>query len=124
VLPVLGTPDYMSPEQAAGEDEVDERSDVYSLGCVVYEMLAGRPPFIGQTKGAVIAQKLSAAAPRLSTTRESVPSRIADVVATALSKAPTDRYASATAFAAALHAASTPSVRDRDQQPARPRPDR
>jgi serine/threonine protein kinase len=121
---VLGTPAYMSPEQAGGVEEVDERSDVYSLGCVVYEMLAGRPPFTGPKGMDIIAQHLHAAVPPLFKSNESVPRAIADVVAKALAKGPADRFASATAFAAALRAAALPMPRDRDEQPTRRRPDR
>jgi DNA-binding SARP family transcriptional activator/tRNA A-37 threonylcarbamoyl transferase component Bud32 len=121
---VLGTPTYMSPEQAGGVETVDERSDVYSLACVVYEMLAGNPPYTAPTRMKVITQHLRAAVPRLSERNESVPPAIADVVAKALAKPPGRRYATVTAFGAALRAASAPAVRDRDEQRTGRRQDR
>jgi serine/threonine protein kinase len=69
----VGTPAYMSPEQASGEREVDARSDVYSLGCVVYEMLAGQPPYTGATAGAILARKVMEPVPSLRVVRETVP---------------------------------------------------
>jgi serine/threonine-protein kinase len=69
----LGTPAYMSPEQAGGERILDGRSDVYSLGCVLYEMLAGEPPFTGPTSRAVIAKRMLDPIPRVRTVRENVP---------------------------------------------------
>ena len=98
----LGTPVYMSPEQASGETEVDARSDVYSLACVLYEMLAGEPPFTGPTAQAITARKLSHHAPDVALLRESVPSTVGDAVRTALAPVPADRYATVTQFAEAL----------------------
>jgi serine/threonine-protein kinase len=97
----VGTPAYMSPEQASGEVEVDERSDLYSLGCVVYEMLAGEPPFTGATPQAVIAKRFMGPPPRLSVLRD-VPEALDQVVTRALARAPVDRYPSMTDFADAL----------------------
>jgi eukaryotic-like serine/threonine-protein kinase len=97
----LGTPAYMSPEQAMAERDLDARTDVYSLGCVLYEMLAGEPPYDGPTAQAVLAKCLSAPVPVLSTLRD-VPPGIDRAVATALAKHRADRFPSAGKFLAAL----------------------
>jgi serine/threonine protein kinase/Tfp pilus assembly protein PilF len=97
----VGTPQYMSPEQAAGERELDQRTDVYSLACVFYEMLAGEPPFTGPNPQAVLAKRLSEPAPHLRTTRE-VPLGIDRGVTRALARAPADRFATAAEFVDAL----------------------
>src|SRR5881396_1939967 len=106
----LGTPAYMSPEQAAGEAELDGRSDVYSLGCVLYEMLAGQPPFTGPTAQAVIAQRFSDSAPRLRARRDSVPEAVEQAVLKALARVPADRFGTAAQFAQALVSTTTPVV--------------
>ncbi|MEE9474010.1 MAG: serine/threonine-protein kinase, partial [Acidimicrobiia bacterium] len=80
----IGTPAYMSPEQASGEHKLDGRSDIYSLGCVLYEMLAGEPPYTGPTAQAIVAKKLSEAVPRVSVIREAVPDTVEASVAKAL----------------------------------------
>jgi serine/threonine-protein kinase len=98
----LGTPAYMSPEQAVGERDVDARSDVYSLACVTYEMLAGDPPFVASSAQAVIAKHVTDAAPPIATTRPGVNPAVAHALAKALQKAAADRYESAGAFATAL----------------------
>ena len=98
----LGTPQYMSPEQAAGDNALDARTDVYSLGAVLYEMLAGEPPFGGPTAQAVIAKLMTERPIRLRVARETVPHAVDAAVARALAKVPADRYPSAGAFAAAL----------------------
>ena len=98
----LGTPQYMAPEQATGEKSVDARADVYALGAVMYEMLAGEPPFTGPTTQAVIARVLTAEPTPLDEARRSVPPHVAAAVHTALAKLPADRFASAALFAAAL----------------------
>jgi serine/threonine-protein kinase len=98
----LGTPAYMSPEQAAGDREVDARSDVYSLGCVLYEMLAGEPPFTGATPQVVIARRLTCTVPSLSEVREGIPSWVDGVLQRALARAPADRYQSAAQMTEAL----------------------
>ncbi len=100
----LGTPAYMSPEQIAGERSLDARSDVYSLACVTYEMLAGDPPFVSSSAQAVMAKHVTDPAPPITTTRPNVTRSIAAALAKALSKAPADRYGSAGAFSAALAA--------------------
>ncbi len=98
----LGTPTYMSPEQAMGEREITARSDVYALGCVTYEMLVGEPPFTGPTAQAIVAKVMTAEPAGLTAQRRSVPPAVDDAVLTALSKLPADRFATAAEFAAAL----------------------
>src|SRR4029077_12109909 len=98
----VGTPAYMSPEQAAGGGELDGRSDLYSLGCVLYEMLAGEPPYPGPTPQAILAKRFLEPVPHLRTLRESVPEVVEQAVARALPKVPADRYATASQFAQAL----------------------
>src|SRR5437667_2541706 len=97
----VGTPGYMRPEQAAGE-QLDGRSDLYSLGCVLYEMLAGNPPFLGPSARAILARQSLDPVPRLRTVRETVPEEFERAVVKALAKAPADRFATATQFAQAL----------------------
>lgn len=101
----VGTPAYMSPEQAVGDSSVDERSDVYSLGCVLYEMLAGEPPFTGPTPQVVIAKRLSQPAPPLRIVRD-VPPALEQVVLRTLAKAPIDRFPTAAQLGQALAALS------------------
>jgi serine/threonine-protein kinase len=103
----LGTPGYMSPEQATGERGLDARSDVYSLGCLLYEMLAGDPPHTGPTVQAIIAAVVTKEPERLSSRRRSVPANIDAAVHTALAKLPADRFASADAFVRAISEPST-----------------
>src|SRR5215218_8104628 len=100
----VGTPAYMSPEQAAG-DSADGRSDVYSLGCVLYEMLAGEPPFTGPSARAIVAKRLTAPPPRISVVRPTVPWTVEEVLLTALATVPADRFQTARAFAKALDGA-------------------
>jgi eukaryotic-like serine/threonine-protein kinase len=100
----LGTPHYMSPEQAMGERTLDARTDVYALGCVLYEMLTGQPPFTGPTAQAIVAKVMTEKPAPPSATRETVPGEVEDAVLTALAKLPADRFAGAAAFAAALRA--------------------
>jgi len=99
---VVGTPQYMSPEQAAGERDVGPRSDVYSLGAVAYEMLAGEPPFSGPTAQAAIAKMMSGQAPSVRRSRPAVPEAADIVLQQALAPVPADRFASALEFARAL----------------------
>ena len=101
----LGTPRYMSPEQAMGEREITARSDVYTLGCVTYEMLTGDPPFTGSTAQAIIAKVMTEKPVSLQKQRERVPDEVEDAVLTALEKLPADRFATAAEFAEALHGA-------------------
>ncbi len=98
----LGTPHYMSPEQAMGEREITAKSDVYALGCILYEMLTGEPPFAGPTAQAVIARVLTEEPRSLTLQRRTVPPHVEAAVRTALSKLPADRFASAAQFSEAL----------------------
>jgi tRNA A-37 threonylcarbamoyl transferase component Bud32 len=98
----LGTPQYMSPEQAMGERNLDARTDIYSLGCVLYEMLTGEPPFTGPTSQAVVAKVMGAEPEPVTTLRRTVPANVAAATMTALSKVPADRFATAAEFAEAL----------------------
>jgi serine/threonine-protein kinase len=101
----IGTPAYMSPEQASGEGGVDGRSDLYSLGCVLYEMLTGEPPFTGPTPQAIIAKRFISPIPRVATTRD-VPQAVDEAVNRALSRTPVDRFPTAAEFAEALRGMS------------------
>jgi serine/threonine-protein kinase len=98
----IGTPHYMSPEQAMGDRELDARSDVYSLGAMLYEMLAGDPPYTGSTAQAIVAKVITEKAPPVTTHRDTVPSHVAAAIAKSLSKLPADRFRSAAEFAEAL----------------------
>jgi len=98
----VGTPAYMSPEQASGDKAVDARTDIYSLGCVLYEMLAGEPPFTGPTAQAVIARRFTESVPSLRRVRPSVPDAVEQAVNRALARVPADRFATAAQFAQAL----------------------
>jgi len=98
----LGTPQYMSPEQAMGERTLTARSDVYALGAVTYEMLAGEPPFTGPTVQAIVARLVTETPRSLSVLRRTVPPPVEAAVLQALEKLPADRFASAAEFAAAL----------------------
>jgi len=98
----VGTPAYMSPEQAAGDSQFDGRSDLYALGCVLYEMLAGEPPYHGATSQAILAQQLQAPIPGLEIVRPSVPPAVVDAIETALEKVPADRFPTVSAFVDAL----------------------
>jgi eukaryotic-like serine/threonine-protein kinase len=102
----LGTPDYMSPEQAGGEGPIDGRTDSYALACVLYEMLAGQPPFHSRTAQATLARHLTDTMPSLRSVRSSVPPAVEHVIARALSKSPADRHRTVGDFADDLFAAS------------------
>jgi serine/threonine protein kinase/Tol biopolymer transport system component len=119
----LGTPSYMSPEQAMGERTITARSDIYSLGAVTYEMLAGEPPFTGPTVQAIVARVMTEEPRPLTASRRNVPPHVAAAVARALEKIPADRFASAHEFSEALHnpsftpaATSAPVARDRNSR--------
>jgi serine/threonine-protein kinase len=98
----LGTPQYMSPEQAMGEKNIDARADVYALGAVTYEMLVGEPPFTGPSVQAIVAKVMSEAPKEVSAQRKTVPNNVSAAVSHALQKLPADRFTSAAAFAEAL----------------------
>ena len=98
----LGTPHYMSPEQAMGEREITARSDVYALGAVTYEMLTGDPPFTGSTAQAIVARVVTESPRSMTTQRHTIPPHVEAAVFTALEKLPADRFASAAEFAEAL----------------------
>jgi serine/threonine-protein kinase len=98
----IGTPHYMSPEQAMGDRELDARSDVYSLGAMLYEMLAGDPPYTGSTAQAIVAKVITEKAPPVTASRDTVPSHVAAAIQKALNKLPADRFSTAAQFADAL----------------------
>jgi serine/threonine-protein kinase len=98
----LGTPQYMAPEQAMGEKAIDARADIYALGAVTYEMLAGEPPFTGPTPQAIVARVMTERPQSLSRQRETVPAALEAAVMTAMSKLPADRFATARALRDAL----------------------
>ncbi len=107
----LGTPHYMSPEQAMGEREITARSDVYALGCVLYEILTGDPPFTGSTAQAIVARVVTESPRSLTAQRHTIPPHVEAAVLTALEKLPADRFPSAATFAEALaNPGYTPSV--------------
>ena len=103
----VGTPVYMSPEQGAGSGTIDGRSDLYSLGCVLYEMLAGRPPFSGASAQEILARHAMDPVPTLTAARPDLPEPVHRAVRKALAKAPVDRFATAAAFVAALSSEAT-----------------
>ncbi|HEX6104150.1 MAG TPA: serine/threonine-protein kinase, partial [Gemmatimonadales bacterium] len=104
----LGTPAYMSPEQSLGDATLDARSDLYSLGCVLYELLTGEPPYTGPTPQAIVAKRLNDPVPSARRLRETVPPALDLVLQRLLAKSPADRYASAAELSAALAAVSAP----------------
>src|SRR5438132_5873293 len=114
---VMGTPAYMSPEQASGEREIDGRSDLYSLGCVLYEMLTGEQPFTGPTAQAVIAKRFVSPIPKVRATRD-LSEAVEDAVTRALARTPADRFPSAAEFAAVLGSISRDSGATRTPTPA------
>jgi serine/threonine-protein kinase len=103
----LGTPEYMSPEQGAGSGELDARSDVYSLGCVLYEMLGGQPPFTGVTVESIVSQHMTAEPAPVTQVRPTVPAEVVGTLSRMLAKTPADRYATG---AHALDALVTPTA--------------
>ena len=106
---VVGTPLYMSPEQAAGEKDLDGRSDLYSLACMLYEMLAGQPPFTGPTVESIVHQHLAVEPRAITQIRPSAPPEIAGVLQRALAKNPADRFNPVAQFSNALRARATPT---------------
>jgi len=106
----LGTPAYMSPEQSAGDRDLDGRSDLYALASVLYEMLAGQPPFTGPTMDAILVQRFTGAAPRVSLKRPSVSRAIDAALHRAMARAPEDRFTTVEHFVTAL--ATGPAARD------------
>jgi len=114
----VGTLLYLSPEQAGGTRELDGRADQYALGCVVFEMLGGAPPFTGPTGDAVAYQHLAVPAPPVTNLRPGLPAGIAEAIGRALAKVPADRHATLEAFARALETAA--AARDRTPAPAPP----
>jgi eukaryotic-like serine/threonine-protein kinase len=106
----LGTPAYMSPEQAAGSRDLDGRSDLYSLGCVLYEALAGRPPFVGPTRESVVHQHLTNEPPTITSLRPAVPGWVAAALGRALAKTPADRFNPVALFGEAIMPRTSTSV--------------
>jgi serine/threonine-protein kinase len=107
----VGTPAYMSPEQAAGGRQLDGRTDIYSLGCVLYEMLAGEPPYTGPTAQSIVHQHLAAPPPRVTAMRSGIPPAIDHAIERALAKSPADRFPTAMRFAEALDTRAGPPLR-------------
>jgi serine/threonine-protein kinase len=105
----LGTPQYMSPEQIAGETDLDGRSDLYSLACVLYEMLAGQPPFTGPTVERLFYQQLMETPPTITRFRSPLPAPVVAAIRRALAKSRDDRFESTAAFASALSSPSAAS---------------
>ncbi len=115
----IGTPAYMSPEQAAGSHDVDGRSDLYSLGCVLYEMLAGQPPFTAPTVQGLLARHAIDPVPSLRTVRATVSPGVDRVITRALAKVPADRFATADQLVAALSAPDHPTEALKSRMPVR-----
>jgi hypothetical protein len=103
----VGTPAYMSPEQASGSRDLDARSDLYSLGCVLYEMLAGEPPYTAPSAQGIVAKKLGQPTPRISVMRETVPDGVDAALERVLANTPADRFATAVEFREALSRGAT-----------------
>jgi serine/threonine protein kinase/Flp pilus assembly protein TadD len=106
----MGTPAYMSPEQIGGEPEIDARTDQYSLACVLYELLAGQPPFTGPSVGAVLSRQVLDPVPPLTTLRPGVPGSVRRAIERALAKTPADRFGNVLEFVAAAEAPEAPEA--------------
>jgi TolB-like protein len=115
----VGTPTYMSPEQAMGSRDVTPESDIYSLACVVYELLAGQPPFTGPTAMALLARHSLDNVPSLKIVRGTVPDAVEDAIVRAMAKVPADRFRSATDFTAAMLDTDGAARRRRDSMRAK-----
>jgi hypothetical protein len=118
---IVGTPEYMSPEQGSDTARIDGRSDIYALGCVLYEMLAGEPPFTGRTAQAVIARHMHDRPRSLRVVRGTVPEYVEQAIDTALAKVPADRFATATDLVAALSPEGSTAAAARSARAARRR---
>ena len=105
----LGTPAYMAPEQAAAEDHIDHRADIYAIGAMAYELLAGRPPFTGNTSQAILGAHVTETPEPVTKHREAVPPALEQLVMKCLEKKPADRWQSAEAMLPQLEAMATPS---------------
>ncbi len=119
----VGTPAYMSPEQACAEPNIDRRTDIYSLGCVLYEMLAGEPPYTGPTPQAIVARRLTEPPPRLRTIRDA-PESLEQAIHRALARNAADRFATARDFARAITEVETTAPGSAGTRPATPAPRR
>ncbi len=106
----VGTPAYMSPEQAAGDDALDGRSDIYSLGCVLYEMLAGHAPFLGRSPAEILARHSADPVPSVRSARSTIPPALERTIERALAKVPADRFHNATQFAEQLETGAFAAV--------------
>ncbi len=119
---IVGTPEYMSPEQIAGDPRLDSRSDIYSLACVVYEMLVGEPPFTGPTPQSILARHTLERVHSMRNVRDTIPESVELAVARGMAKAPVDRFRTAADFARALRAPAPPPTREYPAlAPGRPR---
>ena len=107
---LVGTPAYMSPEQASGERQLDGRSDIYSLGAVLFEALAGEPAFSGPNAHAIMAKRFSGEVPRVRLIRPAIPEHLDQILAKAMAQMPEDRFATAGQFASALNTQSLPAA--------------
>src|SRR6266852_6688255 len=106
----IGTPAYMSPEQANGDQRIDARTDVYSLGCVLYELLAGEPPYTGPTAQVILMRRFTDPVPSVRKIRANVPEAVDQAIQRALAQVPGDRFPTAAAFAEALETVTTPTA--------------
>lgn len=109
----VGTVEYMSPEQGAGERDLDGRSDTYSLGCVLYEMLSGEPPYTGPTAQAIAAKKIATAVPSVGVLRDTVPATVDVALKQAMARNPADRFLTPADFVKALSTADASTVTPR-----------